>query len=93
MESMIIRLERETNRMRKKCIVLLILIAIVMIFKELTREYHILLPNSEKDIVIKGNSISLDSYTDIQLARLILRKVRLNTGNTIRKQKQQKSLC
>ena len=65
MESMIIRLERETNRMRKKCIVLLILIAIVMIFKELTREYYILLPNSEKDIVIKGNSISLDSYTDI----------------------------
>ena len=65
MESMIIRLERETNRMRKKCIVLLILITIVVIFKELTREYHILLPNSEKDIVIKGNSISLDSYTDI----------------------------
>ena len=39
-------------------------------FKELTREYHILLPNSEKDIVIKGNSISLDSYTDIKLTRL-----------------------
>ena len=87
-----------------------------MIFKESTRGYHILLPNSEKDIVIKGNSVSLDSYTDIQLTRLstdgkvklsygrswsdydnsihyILRKVRLNTGNTIRKQKQQKSLC
>lgn len=83
MESMIIRLERETNRMRKKCIVLLILIAIVMIFKELTREYHILLPNSEKDIVIKGNSISLDSYTDIQLTRLSKDgKVKLSYGRS-----------
>lgn len=82
MESMIIRLERETNRMRKKCIVLLILIAIV-IFKELTREYYILLPNSEKDIVIKGNSISLDSYTDIQLTRLSTDgKVKLSYGRS-----------
>ena len=69
--------------MRKKCIVLLILIAIVIIFKELTREYHILLPNSEKDIVIKGNSISLDSYTDIQLARLSTDgKVKLSYGRS-----------
>ena len=80
---MIIRLERETNRMRKKCIVLLILIAIVIIFKELTREYYILLPNSEKDIVIKGNSISLDSYTDIQLTRLSTDgKVKLSYGRS-----------
>ena len=56
--------------MKKKYIVLLILMTIVVIFKELTREYHILLPNSEKDIVIKGNSTSLDSYTDIKLTRL-----------------------
>ena len=83
MESMIIRLERETNRMRKKCIVLLILIAIVMIFKESTRGYHILLPNSEKDIVIKGNSISLDSYTDIKLTRLSKDgKVKLSYGRS-----------
>ena len=80
---MIIRLERETNRMRKKCIVLLILIAIVMIFKELTREYYILLPNSEKDIVIKGNSISLDSYTDIKLTRLSKDgKIKLSYGRS-----------
>ena len=80
---MIIRLERETNRMREKCIVLLILIAIVMIFKESTRGYHILLPNSEKDIVIKGNSISLDSYTDIQLTRLSRDgKVKLSYGRS-----------
>ena len=62
--------DRGKKRMRKKCILLLIILVIVMIIKELTRGYHILLPNSEKDIVIKGNSISLDSYTDIQLTRL-----------------------
>lgn len=83
MESMIIRLERETNRMRKKGIFLLIIIVIVMIFKESTRGYHILLPNSEKDIVIKGNSISLDSYTDIKLTRLSKDgKVKLSYGRS-----------
>lgn len=69
--------------MKKKYIVLLILITIVVIFKELTRGYHILLPNSEKDIVIKGNSISLDSYTDIQLTRLSTDgKVKLSYGRS-----------
>jgi len=69
--------------MRKKCILLLIIIVIVMIIKELTRGYHILLPNSEKDIVIKGNSISLDSYTDIQLTRLSTDgKVKLSYGRS-----------
>ena len=54
-----------------------------MIIKELTRGYHILLPNSEKDIVIKGNSISLDSYTDIQLTRLSTDgKVKLSYGRS-----------
>ena len=83
MESMIIMLEREINRMKKKYIVLLILMTIVVIFKELTREYHILLPNSEKDIIIKGNSISLDSYTDIKLTRLSKDgKIKLSYGRS-----------
>ena len=69
--------------MRKKCILLLIIIVIVMIIKELTRGYHILLPKSEKDIVIKGNSISLDSYTDIKLTRLSKDgKIKLSYGRS-----------
>ena len=69
--------------MRKKCILLLIIIVIVMIIKELTRGYHFLLPNSEKDIVIKGNSVSLDSYTDIKLTRLSTDgKVKLSYGRS-----------
>ena len=69
--------------MKKKYIVLLILMTIVVIFKELTREYHILLPNSEKDIVIKGNSTSLDSYTDIKLTRLSKDgKIKLSYGRS-----------
>ena len=54
-----------------------------MIIKELTRGYHFLLPNSEKDIVIKGNSVSLDSYTDIKLTRLSTDgKVKLSYGRS-----------